>query len=371
MEDTIVEEKMKKSAFTAKAEFDYQRLIFAEPYLLPLKLTEEKEELTFFYDLGQYKSFNNVRAEDRLTILAVLMNVETLQDGLLKYCFSLHPNNLYYDENRIIRVKIRDIYPAGHTYQEEEFMADYCALCSFALQQRYSFDDIRQGGKRLTAKDPFMGQIILAEKPQEIKAILYKEYQRIEKEQKEKKMLLGKKTYFTMITVIIILAVLCLGGGGYAGYSLLREKPYQRAIISAGNAYIETDYVECIDALKEIKAADLEQPQKYILANAYVRGENLSQEQKNNILSNLSMQTAPARLEYWIYLGRGDTDQAVDIAMQQSDDQLLLYAYMKTKAAVESSTDLSGAEKTEQLNDLNSKMEPLMKQYESTSEGQE
>ena len=76
-------------------------------------------------------------------------------------------------------------------------------------------------------------------------------------------------------------------------------------------------------------------------------------------------------LEYWIYLGRGDTEQAVDIAMRQSDNQLLLYAYMKQKAAVEADKILSGEEKGEQLEALESKMEPLIEQYEAEEEKNE
>jgi uncharacterized membrane protein YukC len=134
-------------------------------------------------------------------------------------------------------------------------------------------------------------------------------------------------------------------------------------VIAADDAYIEQDYVGCIDAMLEIEVTDMQIHQKYILANSYIRSENLTQEQKKNILETISLNEASVRLDYWIYLGRGDIDEAVDIAMQQSDDELLLYAYMKKKAAIESNSELTGEEKSQQLTDISSKMQPLMEQY--------
>ncbi|MEG0722527.1 MAG: type VII secretion protein EssB/YukC, partial [Lachnospiraceae bacterium] len=174
--------------------------------------------------------------------------------------------------------------------------------------------------------------------------------------------------YRGMKVGLIILAVLCVISAVYLGYRFLKEDPYKSAVIAADNAYIEADYVGCIDAMRDVKVSDMELHQKYILANAYVRSENLTQEQKTNILETLSIKEAPVRLEYWIYLGRGDASQAEDIAMQQSDDQLLLYAYMKEKSAIESDTAITGEEKTQKLEDISSKMKPLMDQYDKTEE---
>ncbi len=69
------------------------------------------------------------------------------------------------------------------------------------------------------------------------------------------------------------------------------------------------------------------------------------------------------KLDYWIYLGRMETEEAENIAMQQSDDQLLLYAYLKEKKKVETDTKLSGAEKTAALTALEEKIQPLKEKY--------
>lgn len=370
MEMTATIEIGKKSAFSAKTPYEYRKLSFPKPYLISMSMEEEKEELVLTYETENLTCMAELKQEDMLTILAVLMNIEEMQQGLQEYSYSMEPNNLYYDINRKVRAKIRDIYPSGRGFDKDEFLDDYKALVGFALQKRYSYEDFKKGGKRLLTKHPFLSKIKGAVTPEEIRQLLYEEYNRIETERKEKKLLIGRKTYRTMQTGLVILILLFCGMTGYLGYNLIKEQPYKNAVIAADDAYIAADYVGCIDAMREVAVADMERTQKYILATSYVRSENLSQEQKTNILETLSLNETPVRLEYWIYLGRGDTEQAEDIAMQQSDDQLLLYAYMKEKSAIETDSSISGAEKTQQLEEISSKMEPLMEQFDTTEEEQ-
>lgn len=363
MEELCMKEIMKKSAFSAKNLYEYKKLVYPEPYFIKMILAEEKEDLVFSYEMVDKKSVVDIRKEDILTVLAVLMNVEQLQEALKEYYFSMSPDNLYYDINRQVYIKVRDVYPDGRGFEEEEFLDNYKALAGFALQNKYSFEDYKKGGKKLLSKNKLQNKIREAESVQVVRAVLYEEYVRVETERRDNKMLLNKGTYQGMKIAIMILGILCVVAIIYTGYRLIKVDPYTNAVVDATNAYIGQDYVSCIDAMREVEVADMEVHQKYILANSYVRSENLTQEQKNNILENISLNETAVRLDYWIYLGRGDTVNAIDIAMQQSDDELLLYAYMKKKAAIEADTTLTGEQKTQQLKDISSLMEPLMEQY--------
>ena len=60
--------------------------------------------------------------------------------------------------------------------------------------------------------------------------------------------------------------------------------------------------------------------------------------------------------------------EAIDIAMQQSDDEMLLYAYIKQKSMIETDSSLSGEEKTQELEKIAQKMQPLMEKYDTEEE---
>lgn len=363
-----MKETVKKSIFVAKTRYDYKKLTFTEPFLIRVELEEEKEDLVFTYDVENKKQMSDIREEDRLTVLAVLMSLSELKQGKEKYHFNMDPANLYYDLNNRVTAKQRDIYAEGCGFDEAGFLEDYKALSGFALQNKYSFADYRQGGIKLLSKSKLQESIREAISVADIQKALTDEYNLVKQERKEKKILLNKGSYRGFQIAAGIFGVLCIAAAIFIGYRLLKADPYNKAVIAADNAYIEQNYVECIDAMKGIQVTDLEKHQKYILANSYIHSENLTKEQKTNVLENISLNETQARLDYWIYLGRGDTDNAIDIALQQSDDQLLLYAYMKKKSLVEDDTALTGEEKSQQLSQLDSKMQPLMEKYNTEEE---
>ncbi len=60
--------------------------------------------------------------------------------------------------------------------------------------------------------------------------------------------------------------------------------------------------------------------------------------------------------------------EAENIAMQRSDDELLLYAYMLDKDLTQTDTVMTGEEKAAKLADLEEKIANLAKQYEAEEE---
>ena len=218
---------------------------------------------------------------------------------------------------------------------------------------------------QLLGKEGVLGQVQSGTTVEDIQKILCEEYERIKKDRREKKVLIPKNKVTTLKVTAAVLGFVLFGTVGYIGYDRIAKEPYQRAVIELSDAYVQSDYVACIDCMRNVKVQNMTAPQKFMLANAYVRSENLTQEQKDNILAKMTLNDTESKLDYWIYLGRSDTEQAADIALRLSDDQLLLYAYMKEKAITEENTELTGAEKSDKLNEITKRMEPLMEKYET------
>ena len=95
--------------------------------------------------------------------------------------------------------------------------------------------------------------------------------------------------------------------------------------------------------------------------------------QKENILQKLPINGEEKLMEYWIYIGRLLPLEAENIALQRSDDELLLYAYMLEKDLTETDTQMTGEEKAAKLEELNGKIEKLAEKYveEETEESVE
>ena len=208
MDKNIIKETVKKSTLSAKTAYEYKKLVFPEDYLVVMDLKEEKEDLDLEYDVTNLRHMPDIREEDKLTVLGVLMNIKGLEDGAKQYSFELSPENLYYNLNHKVKVKERDVYAAGVGYGEQEFLNEYKALIGFALQNKYSYEDYKQGGNKLMTKGFLQAKVYEATSVQELHTALHDEYLKVEDERKKKKVLISKSIFTGMKIALVTLGVL-------------------------------------------------------------------------------------------------------------------------------------------------------------------
>ena len=67
----------------------------------------------------------------------------------------------------------------------------------------------------------------------------------------------------------------------------------------------------------------------YELAHSSVINEELTEEQKKNVLNNITLQTDAMYLRYWIYIGRGEAEKAIDLARSMEDGELITYGLLQ------------------------------------------
>lgn len=157
-----------------------------------------------------------------------------------------------------------------------------------------------------------------------------------------------------------ITSVLLIAAAALCFYEIFWLNPYEQSVIKANRDYLKINYSGVIEDFKNTDIARMEISDKYILAYSYVQCENLTEEQKKNIVSALSLDTNEKILDYWIYLGQLEVSEAENIALQLSDDDLLLYAYLKEKNMLETDVDISGSEKEKRIGELDSKIDKLL-----------
>lgn len=362
-EKIAVYEIIKKSEMKAKTIYEYKKICQSKEYFVPCELEESKEELKLTYCIDYMENMTNIKRETQMHILAVLINVSSLELIKEKYRFSLSPKNLYYDANYCVKIKIRDIYDESEV-REDDFIKEYKSLIGYALQKKYNYDDYKDGGLEILKKNSALKDIYEAETVEDIKKCLHEKYTKVQQMMQQTKVIVSKKgrknikIYASICSIILIAALI---GLFYLNFNVI---PKERALIKAANSFIELDYISVIDSLEEISEQELEVHAKYMLSVSYVKAENLSMEQKNNILADMSVTSDVKILDYWIYLGRLNTVEAVNIALQSSNDELLLYAYLKEKSMLENDATLDGTSKIEKLSQIESKIQEITKKYE-------
>lgn len=358
---------IKKSSINAESIYDYKKIQYAQKGFLPCQVTEEKETLTIDYQTADMDSYTEIKSYSRQDRLRALLDIGRLLSARMEYRFSLAPDNLFFDRNFRVYVMHRDIWGRGEEPQpdaaKEAFLIEYKALIGFTLQKKYGYEDYLEGGLDLLIKNPFLKKIYHAESMEAVEKLLGEEYATILQDIRTNKKLVRKNSYRQRGICILISVAVLIAAGIYIGYYSLLERPLLTAKLQAENAFLRGDYIQVIDILSVVGLNRLEYEQKYILSNAYVSMESLTAQQKENILSKLSLNGDEKLMEYWIYIGRLNPVEAENIAMQQSDDELLLYAYMLEKDLTETDTVMTGEEKAAKLDELETKISKLAEQY--------
>lgn len=151
--------------------------------------------------------------------------------------------------------------------------------------------------------------------------------------------------------------------GIYAFYVV----PKQDKIIQAETSYIAKDYTAVVEGLKSEAPNSLPKGVQYTLAASSLELDNLTQEQKEAVSRNLSQKSSENTLSYWIYIGRGELEKALDIAQNIGDIQYILHAYTKLYDQVNTDSTMSGAKKRELLEKYQKEIDKLQEQLNGSS----
>lgn len=364
---------LRNSQLRAKDEFDYRKICqnqlrFLKCSIKKTEKAEEKisaEEVTFVYDVFGKKPWHFLRLEKRRLQLGALIDVSALEEMAKQYSFSLNPQELYYDIQARGYLRVRDVYGEEEEYDSAQFLLQYKALIGCTLSRKYKFEDYYNGGSDLFQEDKFLRKMMDCQSVEETLQVLYQEYEDYETEHRRKYAEVLKKGVRNQKIAIGALSILAGAALSLCGYLGIWERPYEKAVIAANEAYLQSDYMSTVEALAPVKVERMNGFQKYILAVSSVRCENFNEANQQNILNSITLNGNEKVMEYWIYINRLNTDMAEDIAMQLSSNQLLYYAYLKERIVVENDTTMSGEEKKTRLSEIESKLKPLTDEYKS------
>lgn len=362
------EQILKKSELNLQDAYDYGKITMNREHFIPCILQEKDEDIVLQFDMDGLKPLQQIREEKEENKLLLLIDAMQLAKMMLEYQFELRPENLFYDINFKVWVLMRDVYPQGVIADEGEILKKEKALCACVLQNKYSYEDFYEGGMELIKRNKSLKEIFGKTNADELKGYLSERHQKLLADKTKYMREVKKSSYRVKSMAAVIFPVLTAVLIGWGVYYYETIGKIQKTMLAADNCYIAGDIISMIDEMESLSIDQMDLEHKFILAQAYIKSEDLTIEQKENILASFNLTSNEKMMEYWIHIGRLEVAEAENIAMQYSDNELLLYAYMKDKALVETDTVMDGAEKQQKLADLEDKIEELAKPYTQEEE---
>ena len=295
---------------------------------------------------------------DRLSLAQRLVAAATSLGGLRVPV--IHPDNVYLsgDLLRVVHNGIAGML-APRTFDEELFFQSVQTMVLNVFRPKMPFEQLYDGAK--TLKDKFSTQVCQVDTIEELVVFLDAEYQKERAETLASKVTVSKRSYGWFRAVGILGLVTGLVAGVF-GWWTSGENRAQAAVIAAQSSFLANDYGGTLTKLEDYPASSLPSSAKYVLAVSSINLGSLTQLQKQAILNNISEKTDDVTLNYWIAVGRGEFDQALDYAKNLGDDQLTLLAYTDLYQATTLNTSMPGDKKQDLLAEYAKAIDELTKQ---------
>ncbi|TKH12740.1 type VII secretion protein EssB [Peribacillus simplex] len=271
------------------------------------------------------------------------------------------PENIVFDSSLapyFLHYGVKDSLPPYEHIQDELFK-ETKATISALVDGQYTFEEYLLYHKTLKLSSESQS-ILAAGTWDELSTVIQDRIDALEKEEKafvhipEKKWKTGRYTLWGTVIVLVPLLLFTI-------YTLFFSQPKQDAYVESGESFLNQKYSEVIDRLENYDPKNMPYVVQYELAKSYVAYEPLDEVRKKNVENAITLQTDSQYLLYWIYIGRGMSEDAIDLARIMEDRELIMYGLVNLKEQIKLDDTLSGEEKETQIKEVDTELS----QYEN------
>ncbi|GAA0443755.1 MAG: type VII secretion protein EssB [Bacillota bacterium] len=215
---------------------------------------------------------------------------------------------------------------------------------------------------------PIAKQIMDAETYEQLQSIITHQLQNKEKDEQSVLHVPAKKWKVQRYTLIAV-SLLLIPTLFYSLFALFFKIPQTNAYIDSNRSFMEEQYSSVVTTLENYDEASMPYGVKYQLASSYIVNESLTENQKQNVQNTITLQSDERYFSYWINIGRGNYQEAIDTARLLEDRDLIVYGLLKQREALKIDQELSGDEREERLNKIEREIDDYQETMDQVQEG--
>lgn len=351
------------------SQYKYNEIRQYESFLAPdglfvrgviIESSEEKLELV--YEMPEFAKTLEAIAQKSNMIdrLEAARKLSILEDSVEAISIPfMYPGNIFLISNSMVvahRGMEGIIYPNKLDFTS--FFMKYKALVVYLLNPLYDYEKLVTG--EIMVKTGFLKKIMETESVKEIEAIIDEQHHLLFRNQQTTQKLVKKSEFNLFRFLSITFGAGLLFTGIWLGILIDKTIPRHERITEAHAAYMVGNFTEAVSIMREDEPGTLPSSVQYMLASSYVNLEILTIDQRQVILNNLSPNSSEQELTYWIFMGRGEFEEALNIAYVIGDLPLRIHAYTSLYDRVYADMEMPGDIKQQQLASYRQEIENLM-----------
>ena len=364
VENNVIE-SIERFSTKIKTVDEYRLLNVSSLYTVEADIEQKDDYFVFRYDVSGLCEFAEIQKRKYQTRLQVARNicfVSQIREKELRLI--AHPDVLYFDDNMLPKITIRHILKASEEKQEDDLPQQVKALVILLLNPSEKWSVLYKTNSRVVKAKKFE-KIVKAETIDEIEDVLdemlKKETSRIEKTM----LLVSKRSHHGFKFMAFFSSILAVAMIIPLGYYLLFVIPVKNRAINATTYFFTESYSNVIQSYYEVPLDQISISGKYELAYSYVVSleDHLSDETKAGILKSMSIKSMEDYLNYWIYLGRNQFEEAHEAALTLQDVALKYNVVLCYLDYLQNESDLKGSDKEEKIKEYTNLKESYEKEY--------
>ncbi|MGM7723465.1 type VII secretion protein EssB [Metabacillus sp. Hm71] len=311
--------------------------------LLPrMEQAEERDRLMISYKIVQQAELHSLT---RIHLIVCPDNI-VLDQGLNPY---------------FLHFGVKESLPP-YEKNSKNLLKEVKATVAAIADKQFSFQQYVNHYETLKLSD-FIKRVFAAQSFAELLGTIEERIQQLN-EEKSLLMTVNKKTWKLNRYVLYGVTLCLIPALIYSFYSLFFLQPKQESFIYAQEKFLNNEFSEVVTALQPYEIDEMPKVTQYELSLSYIINESLAENQKEVIRNTVSLQSDPLYFEYWIHIGRGNAEEAVDIARFFEDRDLILYGLVKYKEQVKADDELNTDERQQLLAEIDGEIE----EYEAEKE---
>lgn len=343
-------------------------------YFLHSDVKVAGENIEFQYSIEGFKSFSSIKQLERAEQLRLLHNVgrfSKLIDG--RSTIVLHPDNLVFDINLmpfIIYRGIKDVLPPLKNDQDT-FIKAYKCLAISTFSNEFQFIDLMNGALTRANTTTFEIAVQNTENIEQLEALLM-EYYKKEYQKSAKKFQKVEKNKFKGFKIATLsLSIVCIILLSLVLYAFSSKIPIEELYNEANASYINENYLDVKELLKDQELDQLPKSIKKIYAISSVKTTGLFEMQKTNAINSISTISDDRILNYWIKIARNDFSGSLKLAQSLDVNDLKKYSLNLYLNQLKKNTTMEQEKKNAKLEEIENELKEIEDEENAAKEAAE
>lgn len=317
---------------------------------------EHQEDGTYkitYLNPGNLVSLRNTASKasyfNRLKLALSVLNL--VNEPHYRMVMFLNPRNIVVTPNKSLQMVHRGIRElmAPMNYKDDDRLRQIKAMIISIVVKNVEYEDIINDTD-LIAKNKFAAKIIGLNSIDDINKYMVKIASEEATHRNSITKVMPKWLYRTLIwgSGILLFLTITIGISWLVASNNMKN---QKLELKSTNAYLDGRYLDATNLMNNHNPNRLSVEEQFVLAQSYVHLSNLTNDQKNKFLGQLSPNSDNNLVMYWISDGRKQYDDELNYAKKLNDNELILHAYQQLLVSVKDNGSISGEKKQKLIKD--------------------